>query len=206
MRSITWVRHGQSSWNAEGRWQGQTDVPLSEVGRRQARALGARLARLELTFDQVVSSDLGRARETAELVLAAWPNAPNLSLDIRLRELKFGCLEGKSKDDFTPHEREHAARWWNSPYEITLEGGGESMLCLRQRVDAWMDELPLEGNFLVFSHGGVIRDRLWRETGPPPAGAWSFSVENTSLTVIDYGPQRNLIQRVNDHAHLEGLP
>lgn len=68
-----------------------------------------------------------------------------------------------------------------------------------------MNQLPERGAFLVFSHGGVIRDRLWRETGPPPKGAWSFSVENTSLTVIDYEPHRSLIQRVNDHAHLEGL-
>lgn len=203
MKSITWVRHGESEWNAIGKWQGQTDVPLTELGRSQARALGRRLARLKLRFDLVVSSDLSRASETAELALAELEAGP-LLCDPRLREIKFGSLEGKTKAEFSDQEREHAAKWWRSPYDIQVQGGGESMSDLRRRVDAWMSELPDQGAVLVFSHGGVIRDRLWRETSPPKDGEWSFSIDNTSLTVIDYG-RRNTIRRVNDHAHLEEL-
>lgn len=205
MRNITWVRHGQSEWNAVGKWQGQTDVPLSELGRQQAQALGRRLARLAPQFDLVVTSDLVRASETAELALQASGLAVELAREPRLREIKFGSIEGKSREQFTPQEREHISTWWRSPYDIVLQGGGESMTEVRQRVDAWMNELPKEARVLVFSHGGVIRDRLWRETGAPPAGAWSFAIENTSLTVIDYGKSRHTIERVNDHAHLEGL-
>ncbi|MCA9797558.1 MAG: histidine phosphatase family protein, partial [Candidatus Eremiobacteraeota bacterium] len=67
MLEVWWIRHGQSTWNEEGRWQGHADVPLTELGRQQARSLQARLA--GIGFDQVFSSDLERASQTASLAL-----------------------------------------------------------------------------------------------------------------------------------------
>jgi len=77
------VRHGATAWNRSGRFQGRTDVPLDDVGRAQARAVGAGLAGER--FDLAVASDLGRARETAELALAGRP--PARELDARFREM-----------------------------------------------------------------------------------------------------------------------
>lgn len=206
--TITWIRHAESEWNARRIWQGHSESPLSQRGKLQAQALRRRLCHAGYRFDRVYSSDLGRALETAELAL---PDIP-IVVDQRLREIHFGSLEGRSLDQLLPQERQEFSRWWASPYETELSGGGESMSSLRQRVDAWKSELS-DTNIAVFTHGGVIRDALWRQTSPPPDGSWSFQVDNTSLTVISYnetGPDnapalRARIVRVNDHAHLEGL-
>ncbi len=197
--TITWIRHGQTGWNAEGRWQGHSECPLSDKGREQARALGRRFARGATTFDKVFSSDLGRALETAQLALPG----TDITVDPRLREIHFGVFEGRSLPELEAAERDEVMSWWRSPYGSALRGGGESMEDLRARVAAWRAELAEFRQVAVFTHGGVIRDALWRETSAPEEGRWSFLIENTSLTVIQYGPGRNVIARVNDCAHLE---
>jgi broad specificity phosphatase PhoE len=197
--TITWIRHGQSEWNAENRWQGHSESPLSELGREQATALGRRLLKSPYAFDAVYSSDLGRALETARLAL---PNV-EIRIDPRLREIHFGAFEGRAFDQLDPAQRDEVSSWWRSPYDRALPGGGESMAELRSRVDSWRLEQEAGLRIAVFTHGGVIRDALWRETSPPAEGAWSFVIDNTSLTVIAYSERRNLIARVNDCAHLE---
>jgi broad specificity phosphatase PhoE len=198
--TITWIRHGQSEWNAQNLWQGHSESPLSQLGRRQALALRRRLAHGGYSFDKVFSSDLGRAYETATLALPE----REIAVDPRLREIHFGVFEGRNLDQLQEAERTELSVWWKAPYERALAGGGESMADLRTRVEAWRAELNGATNIAVFTHGGVIRDALWRETSPPSEGAWSFSLDNTSLTVIQYTRRRNLILRVNDCAHLEG--
>ncbi|KDO15974.1 hypothetical protein SPRG_18482, partial [Saprolegnia parasitica CBS 223.65] len=88
------VRHGATAWNAEGRWQGQTDVPLSAVGEAQALALGDHLRALHASqpFDAIVSSDLSRAADTARAIGLAL--ALPVALDEQLREEQYGVLEG----------------------------------------------------------------------------------------------------------------
>lgn len=198
-KTITWIRHGQSEWNAQNLWQGHSESPLSELGRRQAQALGRRLASGGYRFDKVFSSDLGRAHETARLSL---PDR-EITVDPRLREIHFGVFEGRSLEQLEEAERAELTGWWRSPYQRALTGGGESMADLRARVEAWSAELDGVSQIAVFTHGGVIRDALWRETSPPVEGAWSFALDNTGLTVINYTSRRNVILRVNDCAHLE---
>lgn len=188
---LVWIRHGRSSWNREGRWQGHSDVELDEHGREQARCLGQRL--LGARFDGVFSSDLKRARDTAELAL---PGAP-VTVDPRLRELNFGDYEGKSYDQSDPE----LAAWWKDPYGLRIRGG-ESLQDLQARFFLWFQELE-PGRYAVFTHGGVIRNALWQITGPPRAGHWTVELGNTSITEIHYG-RRIRILRVNDQAHLEG--
>ncbi len=198
---IIWIRHGESLWNAAGKWQGHTDSELSALGRLQAERLGERFVRAGYRFDAIYTSDLTRAHQTATLAAAG----QKLVVDSRLREINFGRFEGCSPKDLTLEEQEEVRQWWRFPYRTKIGGGGESMACLRSRVDQWMKELPQNGRVAVFTHGGVIRDALWRETGPPQDGSWSFWINNSSLTVIRYSSDRNLITRVNDDAHTEGL-
>jgi broad specificity phosphatase PhoE len=195
-RTITWIRHGQSEWNALGKWQGHTDTLLSDLGKTQAGALAARLK--NRPFDIVFSSDLLRASETGRLAL---PDA-DLQLDPRLREIHFGIYEGKTSDGLSEQERRSVYGWWADPYSRKLEGG-ESMECLNDRVQSWMNELPTECNVAVFTHGGVIRNAVWQIAGKPHDGEWSVVVDNTSLTIVEYSDRRNLLCTVNDSAHLE---
>ncbi len=143
------VRHGRTAWNAEGRIQGQTDIPLNEEGIRQAEALARRLAGEERMWDAVVSSDLMRARDTAR-IMADKLQIPLLEGDSRLRELAFGEAEGMT-------EAERHAKWgidWRKH-----AAGVEADAVVRARgLDAlrqWQEEHP-ERKLLVVSHGGFL--------------------------------------------------
>lgn len=140
------VRHGETAWNAERRFQGWTDVPLNETGREQARALaGALASALAGRRPTVWSSDLVRAVETARIAFG------EPRVDRRLRELEFGEMEGRTWADLDEETRGRLASFdeFGAP-------GGETMEAMRARVLGFVSELE-PGDHLVFTHGAVIR-------------------------------------------------
>ena len=153
MTTLLLARHGETDWNSERRWQGHVDRPLNERGREQARALAAELAGRRI--DAVYSSDLLRARETAEIVAAA------LGLEVRvdpgLREVDTGSWSGLVHSEIETSDPEGFRRW--------QEGGkgwesGESYEEMGARVVAAVLELAAahpDETLLVVSHGGSIR-------------------------------------------------
>lgn len=141
---ILWlVRHGETDWNAAGRFQGWTDVPLNEIGRAQAEQLKGQLAASD--FDGVWSSDLERAIETARIAIG------EPTVDPRLRELDFGDLEGAVWD-----ELDSEVRAGLKEFESFRSPGGESAASFVDRVFEFLDDLVV-GRHVVFAHGGVIR-------------------------------------------------
>lgn len=192
---IWWIRHGESLWNREGRWQGHTDVELSALGEDQARKLALRLQ--GVAFQRVYSSDLARARRTAELALPG--QSPQT--DLRLREVHFGDFEGRAWADFDEPNRQLLQDWLKDPFGMRIPGG-ESMGDVRVRVGSWFSELAEPGRIAVFTHGGVIRSEIWQIVGPPQDNRWTVQIENTSITRIRYGSRISL-ERVNDCSHLE---
>ena len=156
---IVCVRHGRTSWNGKHRFQGHTDVPLDDEGRAQASALAAHLRGER--FDFAFSSDLSRARTTAEAILAG-RDLP-LELDPDLREMRFGVWEGLTWDEivarFPEVGRENAVR----PKFYTPKGG-ESFEELTARVRGAYDRIVArmngEGRALVVSHAGVLHATL----------------------------------------------
>ena len=144
------VRHGATAWSDAGRLNGWTDIPLNEVGRRQAERLRLHLQSIE--FDGIWTSDLVRATETARLAVGG------AILDRRLRELDFGELEGRSWDRCPPEVREALLS-----FDAFVAPKGESTAQLRKRVLDFANALS-NGDHLVFAHGGVIRVLL-REAG-----------------------------------------
>jgi 2,3-bisphosphoglycerate-dependent phosphoglycerate mutase len=133
------VRHGETDWNAEGRLQGHTDTPLNDFGRRQARALAEDLA--GEAVDAVYSSDLSRARETAEIV-AERLGLP-VVLDPDLREKDWGTWEG-----LTAAERDHV--------ELAGETTGAHRARVLRSLHSIADRHPA-GRVLVVTHGGSVR-------------------------------------------------
>ena len=194
-REIWWIRHAETTWNSEGRWQGHTDVPLSDLGQQQAQALGRRLE--GQAFDGVFSSDLERTIQTSRLAL---PDRAPVQ-DARLREINFGHFEGVTRAELSPEKVTEWDAWWKDPFNLRVTGG-ESMTDLGDRVQAWMDELPPEGRFAAFTHGGVIRCMFWKITGAPPEGRWSVQLDNTSLTKVRLRENRTIILCLNDCSHL----
>ena len=160
------ARHGETAWNLERRWQGHTDIPLSARGREQAAALAARLHGRGI--GHVRSSDLKRARETAEIVAAAL-GIPEVGIDPRLRERSFGAFEGLTAE-------ECAARYpdiWTQYQEDrrVMPPGAEPHDEVVRRLTRAVEEalaLPTNGeSVLLVGHGGSIRVLLHTAFGRP---------------------------------------
>lgn len=157
MPLVTFVRHGQTDWNAQRRIQGSTDIPLNDIGREQARAAAPALQPVAGRRALVVSSDLSRARETAS-ILARELGAPAPTAYAGLRERGYGDAEGVDLDEF----RE---RWGDGSIEVP---GAEPWARVRERVtDTVATILRDTGadadstvDLILVSHGGVIRELI----------------------------------------------
>lgn len=155
--TIYLIRHGETDWNAERRYQGQTDIALNDKGRAQARRNGAALLRRLAKIDDLdfVASPLGRTRETMEISreVLGLPRA-GYRTDERLKELSYGSWEGKLQDDLPRLDPDGLAQRRRDPYRWRPEGG-ESYADLMQRSIAWLDSVEQET--VVVAHGGTMR-------------------------------------------------
>jgi 2,3-bisphosphoglycerate-dependent phosphoglycerate mutase len=177
------VRHGETAWNAQSRLQGQTDIPLSDNGRQQARLLGAHWAAgIPPHFAACYASDLDRARETAQILLDALPGStPVLQTDTRLRERNFGVWEG-----LTPHER--AVKFGEVDTRDCPEGGEfwedvwARMLSFLEML--WEKYNTQDASVLVVGHGGSLRCWLAYADGLGAEDLRRYQLPNTSLSII----------------------
>lgn len=157
------ARHGETHWNATGRWQGHEDVPLNDRGRAQARELADLLA--EESVAAVYASDLQRARETAEIV-GIRLGLP-VETDPRLREISFGGWEGLTTPEIEERFPDEVARW-RSDDGTNAFAGGETYTAMGKRVVAALDEIARTHSgetVLVVLHGGPIRALLAHAAG-----------------------------------------
>jgi len=173
---ILFVRHGETDYNAEGRLQGQRDIPLNGRGRAQAAAIGRALAKalpeaiaaLEAA-EAFVASPLIRTRQTMELARASLGLAPErYGLEPALKELTFGEWEGLTwpqvaKRDPAGARAREADKWNFAP------PGGESYAMLAARLQPWLESLKADG--FVVSHGGVARALMTLIAGVSPQAA-----------------------------------
>lgn len=209
------VRHGETAANAEGRLQGQIDVPLNATGERQARRAGEALSRLR--FTKAFSSDLSRARSTAQLILAGvGGEAPPLREDPRLRERSFGSFEGRLKTEVISELEKKGIK-----FNQTITGeGGETLEQVTKRMHEFVKDLcrSMEGCeddtevALVVSHGMALLCLLRRLValgcaGLPPRP--DFPMPNTAFSevVVRYSGKTCEMECVeyNQHRHIEGL-
>ncbi len=160
--TILLVRHGETDWNRDGRIQGQSDPPLNDRGREQARSLARQLEGLPL--DAVYSSDLVRARETAE-ILAAGLDLPVI-VDPDLREIDFGSWEGLTAEEVRTRWPDAFER--RATVEPAAYDGGETHAALLRRVGAAVRRLVgihAGGQILLVAHGGPVRALLMEAEG-----------------------------------------
>jgi len=152
MTTLLLVRHGETDWNRLGRWQGHSDTPLNARGREQARELAPQLDGVDVVY----SSDLARARETAEIL--AEELGADVRLDARLRERGFGAWEGLTAAEIEQDFAEAHGRWQAG------EGAGaddaEAFDAFGRRVEACLEEIVRrhpDETVLLIAHGGSIR-------------------------------------------------
>lgn len=177
--SVYLVRHGESEWNVRRLTQGQTKHPrLTAIGRRQAagaaEAIAADLARLGLPAPRLVTSDLVRAVETAQIVGERIGLVPEL--DVRLREQHLGELEGRSYEESWAWAELHD---WSDP-ELPL-AGGESVGQVRRRLAAVLAELAPGTPTVLVSHGDAIRSAVAHFLGQSMTDASWVEVPNGSV-------------------------
>jgi broad specificity phosphatase PhoE len=202
---ITFIRHAITDWNAAGRWQGQSDTPLSEAGKAQALQLKSRLERSSHNFDAVFSSPLERAKTTAQIVL---PHT-EIRLDERLLELNFGDFEGKTYPQNSQHP--HFQNWLNDPYRVATPNG-ESLEHLTHRMQDFVDTLEpdtqTEKHYLIFSHSCAIRALISASMGLPMrinAGnhfPFVIQVPHTSLSRLRFCHGVCSLEQLGDVGHL----
>ena len=167
------VRHGETDWNVQARWQGHTDIPLNAIGKTQALDVAELLRHVGPVA--VVASDLSRAHETARIV-AAELRIPLAYLDAGLRERSFGCFEGLTREEC---ERLHPRAWREWVADRRPPPGAETHEALTARVVDALSRAAerLSPPAVVVTHGGALRAVVEAATGrvPPPvknAAVW----------------------------------
>lgn len=199
---IILARHGETPWNAEGRYQGQEDIALSPVGEAQARALGERLS--DVRIDRAVASPLARAKRTAELALGE-ERAAKLTTDPGLMEIAHGTWEGLLASEIRERDGERLQAWRDTPHEVLMPEG-ESLQHVFDR--AWpalvraSEGLGKDDTLLVVAHDAVNRVILCHVLGIPLARLWTFRQAPTTLNLLE-GPDTDRLEvvRLNDCAH-----
>jgi probable phosphoglycerate mutase len=194
------VRHGETAWNAEGRVQGQLDIPLSDVGLAQARALAALLG--NESFSAVYSSDLLRTRQTAQ------PTADRLrlatSLDADLRERHYGAFQGMTYAEAKQRMPQDYARFAARDPDFAF-ASGESLARFNERALACVNSLikkHVGENLLIVTHGGVLESLYRHATGRGLSTPRDFELPNAAINRIEADAQGWRVAAWADVAHL----
>ena len=188
MPVLYYIRHGETDWNAQGRLQGEQDVPLNDLGRRQSTGAGqiladliARDGRNEASLE-FVCSPLGRARQTMELVRDVLGLAPqDYAIDDRLREIGYGEWEGSTlaqmqQQDPDLFARRQAEKWTVSP------PGGENYVSVQARVSDWYN--GLKADTVAVAHGGTARGLMVALGFETPETAADLTIEQGAVYVF----------------------
>ena len=200
MSKLILVRHGETTWNIEMRYQGQTDISLTANGIEQAGKVAQRLADEKIAA--VYSSDLSRAFVTAAQIAAVH------GLDVLtrrdLREISFGEWGGVAYDSLVLDGGGTGNRLFSHPAEIEIPGG-ETFFEVQQRMMEALRELAQrhEGQTVVIvSHGAAIRTVLCDVLGMDLNRLWAIRQSNTAVNILEVLPQKVLVSLVNDVHHL----
>jgi broad specificity phosphatase PhoE len=185
-RQLWLARHGETEWSRLGRHTGRTDMPLTEVGRAQARRLAEALA--GRPYGVVLTSPLSRAADTARL--AGFGEI--LEVDDDLAEWDYGDLEGLR----TPEIRERFPDWtiWRGPWP-----GAESIDDVAARTDRVIERArAVDGDVLVFAHGHLLRILAARWLGLPPASGGMFALGTATVSVLGWERGAPVVERWNE--------
>ena len=200
MPRILVVRHGLTEWNIDRRIQGVTDTELSDLGQRQAVALGRRMAGEYI--GAIYSSPLKRAWHTACEVAKHHDLAP--VPEPRLREISFGEWEGQSFPQLRAQNPELMANWFADPYSYTPPGA-ESMTDIVARLTSLLDELrqrPDEETIMLVTHGATTGVMVCLILGLSPGRRWNMRFDPTGVTEVGLYPDISVLNLLNDRHHL----
>ena len=202
------VRHGETDWNREGRFQGQIDIPLNANGRSQAEAAGNFLA--PVSIDRAYTSCMARPRQTAEAILSSHPGVP-LTSSTGLVEIGHGLWEGCLEQEIAAGWPQLLADWKRAPHTVQMPEGETLQEVWDRSLATWgriAANLRTYETALVVAHDAVNKTILCGLLGLQPADIWAIKQGNGGVTVIDYpeGPAgRPVVAAMNLTQHLGGV-
>lgn len=198
------IRHGETEWNLQGRFQGHLDSPLSPLGRAQAAALGRRIA--GEPFDVIYSSDLGRALDTAGAIARLSGHA--IKADVALRERNFGILEGLTETEIIAAHGDTLQRLRRPEPDFRMPGGESLREAYERCVEAFtrLADRHAGGTMVVVCHGGVLAHLYQHATASPIDTPRNFAVPNAGINRFRYAGGRWELLAWGDVSHLaEGV-
>jgi broad specificity phosphatase PhoE len=192
--TIYYIRHGETSWNAEGRLQGTLDIPLNELGRKQAAHAGNLLGELLVRDGHdkrampFVASPLGRARTTMDLMREVLNLPPGgYALDDRLREIGYGEWEGSTLAEMQAKDPEFYAKRLTEKWTMSSPGG-ESYASVQLRMRDWYESL--KADTVAVAHGGTCRALMVALGHETPVSAADLYIEQGAVYVFGDGSLR----------------
>lgn len=204
------VRHGETEWNRQGRFQGQIDVPLNDTGRAQGQKAAGFLHPIRL--DAAYTSSMVRPRETAEIILQHHPHLELQPLD-DLREISHGEWEGLYKGDIEENYPGLLQQWQAAPETVQMPGGENLEQVWERSVRAWRylvtshSQADQVQTVLVVAHDAVNKALLCHVLGLGPEAFWRFKQGNGAVSVIDYPngvDSQPVLTSANITIHLSG--
>lgn len=194
------ARHGETDWNRAGRYQGQRESNLTDLGRAQASALGATLA--ERPISRIISSPLRRCTETADAV--ARLHAIPVETDPRLLEIAHGTWEGRLREEIAQSDAATMQRWRTAPDTVKFDGG-ESLAAVLERWQAFVKALHGKNEVVLVTHDVLVRIAILHATNRPLSRFWEPRVVNGGYArfTVESGVWRLTGECVDQH--LDGL-
>jgi len=201
LTKVIFIRHGQTEWNVTGRYQGQSDVKLTEEGKKQAEKLADNFPVAKV--DAIYASDLCRAMVTAETIAKKF--GLKVQAEPAFRELSFGDWEGLTYQQIVENWEEAMANFLQHP-DIMEIPGGESFPAVQQRAMKRLNELIEKHDgqtIVVVAHGAVLRTMLTAALHMPLQYLWSIRQFNTAVNIVRYDADANpTVELLNSTAHL----
>ncbi len=203
------VRHGETEWNRQTRFQGQIDVPLNDNGRKQAQKASEFLQNLPIDF--AVSSTMLRPQETAEIILSHHPSV-KLELQDGLREISHGLWEGKLETEIEQEFPGELERWRTEPGVVQMPEGENLQQVWERSVETWqlIVQTALANQLqtgLIVAHDATNKTLLCHILGLSTENFWNFRQGNGAVSVIDYPCGLDglpVLQAMNITGHLGG--
>ena len=207
-KRIILVRHGETDWNKQGRFQGQIDIPLNQNGKDQAKAASEFLK--NISIQKAYSSSLSRPKETAQIILKEHPGI-EISLKDSLKEIGHGKWEGKLESEINSDWPDLLKTWKNFPEKVQMPEGENIKEVSTRSIAGWIEicnDLKNDETGLVVAHDAVNKTILCHLLGLTPSEIWMIKQGNGGITVIDISEQKDQPDQIcclNITSHLGGI-
>ena len=205
---IILVRHGETDWNKEGRFQGQIDIPLNETGKNQAQKASTYLKSID--FSKAYSSSMSRPLETAKIILGKKSNLSILKID-ELLEISHGLWEGKLEKEIKTTWPEMLKKWHQEPENVIMPEGESIEDVSKRSLNAWQNICKNQNKndiTLVVAHDAVNKTLICNLLGLSYSQIWTIKQGNGGITVIDIfdNPDKdNVLSALNITTHLGNI-